>query len=298
LSANYGLSIQFKPEGSGENGSYPQWKQAIVEMLERHGATIRNGEVSRGPRGGDGGLDGSGDSIRKQGLLLMRTPTEAWVKMTFYLTDLDLLVVDLTLPEEKQAVEAFRITPNSGVFETNLGEHTFELVTPQKVLHALPANEQEGQEWIEAIRQVIANSYLDNNDPLLQSAMLKIDDDEFLTVTIEEKRSLGITFERAGEWAIVKAAKLDSGIPIGAVLSQINNNSTILATYAATIDQLKSWMPPLSLRFRLPPCKYGYLLKESKSRRDSSKKVWKKRFFVLGNGRLCYKDSAEPEAHH
>jgi hypothetical protein len=35
----------------------------------------------------------------------------------------------------------------------------------------------------------------------------------------------------------------------------------------------------------------GYLLKESKSRSNPQKKVWKKRYFVLMEGKLLYKDS-------
>ena len=330
--ANYSLCLQFKPDGTGENGNYFSWKAAIVAMLEAHHASIRSAIEEDADTGGvrsdfddrDMGVPGGRfrASVRKHGSMFVRSdsmPSEGgeWTSLVLYLTDTELLCVEecgtssvltATSPsgsprratpgptENSRVVDVYTITPNSGVFETNLGEFAFELVTPNKVLHAMPASDQEAEEWINALKEVISHAFLDASDVLLQSAMMKIDDDEFLVVVIEEKRSLGITFERAGEWAIVKAAKLDSGIPVGAVLSSVNEQQCILSSYASTIDQLKAWVPPLTLRFRQPPSKYGYLLKESKSRRDPTKKVWKKRFFVLGGGRLCYKDQADADA--
>lgn len=241
------------------------------------------------------GLD-TQNPIKMQGMLQMRIDDDQWVELMFYLTDAELLCYDQSSGGSAQLIESYSMTSNSGVFETNIGENSFELVTPSKVLHVLPTSAEEGAAWMSVMREVISQCRLDISDPLLQSAMLRIDDDEFITITVAEKKPLGITFERAGEWALVKVAKEEAGVPAGAALSMINTHSTVLATYASTIEQLKSWLPPLSLKFRLPPQKVGFLLKESRSRRDPTKTVWKKRYFLLGNGRLGYKESSDADA--
>ena len=107
-----------------------------------------------------------------------------------------------------------------------------------------------------------------------------------------------MVFERSGEWAIIKSSvnPLESGIAVGSALSAIDDKSVVLNSYLSTIDRLKGWRPPLSLSFRRAPSKGGYLLKESKSRSNPTKKVWKKRYFVLGEGKLLYKDSSESGA--
>ena len=128
--------------------------------------------------------------------------------------------------------------------------------------------------------------------------MLRIDDDVFYTVTFAVKQPLGVVFERSGDWAVIKTStETDAtGILLGSVLSKIGDESIVLDTYQSAIDRLKGWQPPLSLTFRKAPTKHGYLLKESRSRSNPQKKVWKKRYFVLGEGRLVYKDAPEPEA--
>ena len=295
MSANYGLSMQFKPQAQAgpEQSDYATWKAALQAMLLRYNVLTRDAESNSAIIGRDRG------AVLLEGPLRMKLPhpSEAWAEYMFYLTDTELVVVDHAAAENEKMVETLRITSNSGVFETNLGPHAFEVVTPTKVLHAMPLSDPSlAAQWVVAIKGAIERTYLDVNDPLLQSAILQIDDDEFLTITITEKKPLGITFERANEWAIVKSTKGEGGIPIGAALAQIDERSCMLASYNSTIELLKSWMPPLTLRFRLPPSKFGYLLKESRSKRDPSRAVWKKRFFVLGNGRLCYKETAEPES--
>ena len=140
-----------------------------------------------------------------------------------------------------------------------------------------------------------AFTYADTRDELFQQSILKIDNDEFYTVHFTEKKPLGVVFERSGEWAIIKSStnQAESGLLVGSVLSTIDKHSVILEGYQDTIDRLKGWTPPLVLGFRKAPRKIGYLLKESKSRSNPQKMVWKKRYFVLGEGRILYKDSDE-----
>ena len=140
--------------------------------------------------------------------------------------------------------------------------------------------------------------FLDTKDALFQQSILKIDNDEFYTVTFTEKKPLGVVFERSGDWAIIKSSvnQQESGILVGSVLSAIDHHSVVLDSYQDTIDRVRGWRPPLSLSFRTAPSKGGFLLKESKSRSNPQKKVWKKRYFLLGEGKLLYKDTGDSGA--
>jgi hypothetical protein len=259
--------------------------------LKRYNALIQNAEATITTAIGM-------TNVIKQGPLNMRPPKggDNWPEYMFYINESEMVAVEQST---EAVIGDFKITPNCSVFETNLGTNTFELVTAKKVLHVQAKAPTETTSWIEAIREAISRSYLDTNDPLFQHAMLKIDDDVFYKVAFNEKKPLGVVFERTAEWAVIKtsANQANSGIRVGSVLSSVNGQSVILDSYQNTIDRLKDWKPPLVLEFRLAPQKSGYLLKESKSRSNPSKRVWKKRYFVLGEGKLCYYDSSEPDSH-
>lgn len=315
--SKYTLSLQFGSSSSEEKGggdsttmaSYEEWKIRLVDTMTSVGAMIRGVDSSTAATqvalGAAGSQQvGEQNEVIKQGPLYMRPPKggepSSWPEYFFRLRSSELIVLDvLSDPQKSQIVGEIKITPNCSVFETNLGPNTFELVSNKRVLHLMPTSKERGQKetssWLEAIRSAISYSFLDTSDPLLQSVMLLIDDDEFYEVCFHEKRPMGVVFERAGEWAIIKTSSnaATSGIRVGSVLSAINGTSVILESYQTTIEQLKNWQPPLTLRFRVAPEKSGYLLKESKCRKDPEKKVWKKRFFVLSEGKLSYKDTAD-----
>jgi PH domain len=274
------------------SGTYIQWKEALMGNLRLYSALVQNAELCLNTRQGL-------PNMIKKGYLKMRPPKggEVWPEELFFLNEALMVVVDKDAEDETQAriVSDYAITPNCSVFETNLGVNTFELVTAQRVLHVQATSRDDLISWVEAIKEAIARSYLDTSDPLFQHAILKIDDDYFYDVTFHEKRSLGVVFERTGEWAVIKSSNEAhvSGIQVGSVLTKINGRSIILEKYQDTIEVLKGWQPPLTLTFRKAPTKSGFLLKESKSRSNPAKKVWKKRYFVLGEGRIVYKDAPD-----
>jgi hypothetical protein len=195
-----------------------------------------------------------------------------------------------------EVFDLYEIHPSCSVFETNLGPFAFELVTSSKVLHVMSDSIESTTAWIHAIRNSIANSVPKADDPLLQAALNRLEEDVFYDVSFHEDKPLGLLLERSGEWAIVKLSNFrDTGISIGSALTSINGESCILKPYAATIDKLKNWRPPLHLGFRRAPKKSGFLVKLARQRRGSNSKNWKRRFFVLEEGRLVSKevDSAD-----
>lgn len=232
----------------------------------------------------------------KEGNLGMRPEQggEVWPEILVRLFNSQLIVFEapaLDSSSPLKMIDSFDISPCCSVFSTNLGENTFELVTPNKVLHVCTRSVPHMEDWILNIRQAISDSILDTSDPLFQKALLKIDDDEYYEARFTEKASLGIVFERCGEWAIIKTSTRQSatGIEVGSVLSAVNGESVVLENYHNTISKLKDWQPVLRLGFRRVPRKEGFLLKESKSKKDGERRLWKKRYFILAEGKLAYK---------
>mmetsp|Transcript_1762 Transcript_1762/g.3322 ORF Transcript_1762/g.3322 Transcript_1762/m.3322 type:complete len:680 (-) Transcript_1762:191-2230(-) len=217
---------------------------------------------------------------------------DVWIDHSFVLTTTELLVLETTTSDQTEASEVvgmYDICPSCSVFETNLGQFTFELVTPRKILHVKSESREVTAAWIDCIRKVIADSEPNMADPVLQLAIAKIEEDVFYDVSFhDDKVPLGIVFERSGEWAMVKSAmKPELGVRVGSALSSVNGESCIFKSHEYTIGKLKNWKPPLHLGFRLPVTKNGYLAKRPQS---GSKMGWKVYFFSLGGGRLIYKD--------
>ena len=289
------MSIQFKVGEFAEQDIYDQWKSSIIETLMKVGGEIKNV---------DGSNNFTGNFIVKEGTILVRPienfpeNAEDWPRFTLRLTDTVLFIIDSLEKDDLNAqVTEILITPNCSVFETNLGTHSFEIVSAKRVAHFMADTAELSNEWIDAIRAVIANSYLDTNDPIYQQALFRIDEDYYYEIEFLEKKPLGLVFERANDWAIVKHSPSaeQTGVRPGYVLSSLNGNSVILEPYQNVIDILRNWQPPLVLGFRVPPEKVGFLLKETRSRRSPSKSVWKKRYFILSSGVLSYKESPDSE---
>lgn len=188
-------------------------------------------------------------------------------------------------------VEKHRLSPNSIAFETTLGPNSFEVVTTNTILHLCARSSAEMHVWMQSVKAAAAASVLDPADPLFQMALLKIDLDEIFQVSFNVKAPLGVVFEKTGEWAIVRSTSTDisAQIPVGSVLTSINGESVILKSYSDVVSRLRGWQPPLRLTFRRVPPKTAYLLKQSKSKK-SEKVVWRKRYFVLANRCLSYKE--------
>lgn len=261
------------------------WKRAITKVLEKFSAAEE--EAHRR-------IEHAYENATKRGKLRLRPAKggDIWDEFYFVLTMNELLVMEKNDDGQMEVMDVHDIHPSCSVFETNLGLYAFELVTAKRVLHVMSDSREGTAAWIHAIRTSIANSQPENNDPLLQAAMIRLEDDVFYDVSFVEDKPLGVVLERSGEWAVVKLSNVrDTGVSIGSALTSINGDSCVLKTYSQTIDLLKNWKPPLTLGFRRPPALSGYMVKLSRQRRGNSQKNWQKRFFCLSEGRLMYKES-------
>jgi hypothetical protein len=262
------------------------WRDALQKILLRLSAADQERAAQ---------VLGAGEDALKRGTLSMRSTSgsDKWKEFYAVLTTSEFLVTQRS-GDEMVVVELLDVRPNCSVFETNLGSHAFEVVTPKKVLHLACDTREAVAAWMDAIRSAIANSPPDPKDTLLAMAMRRIEEDVFYDVSFHEKKTLGVVFEKAGEWAVVKHSNCRAtGIAIGSVLTAINGESCVLGSYERCIDRVKDWQPPLHFCFRRAPVKSGYLVKLSRERRGSTQNTWKERWFELDEGRLLYKQSEE-----
>eukprot|EP00604_Paraphysomonas_vestita_P002618 CAMPEP_0174818500 /NCGR_PEP_ID=MMETSP1107-20130205/1172_1 /TAXON_ID=36770 /ORGANISM="Paraphysomonas vestita, Strain GFlagA" /LENGTH=1084 /DNA_ID=CAMNT_0016030393 /DNA_START=1357 /DNA_END=4611 /DNA_ORIENTATION=- len=267
------------------NHEYSIWKDGIAAILNKF-AAVEKATVER--------IENAYENATKRGKLRMRPPKggDIWDEYYFVLTPTELLVMEKNNDGQMEVIDLYEIHPNCSVFETNLGHYAFELVTSKKVLHVMSDSRESTAAWIHAIRTSIANSQPEVDDPLLQAALVKMEEDVFYDVSFFEDKPLGVVLERSGEWAIVKLSNSrDTGVSVGSALTSINGESCVLKTYAQTIERLKNWRPPLHLGFRRAPKKTGYLVKLSRQRRGNTQKNWQRRYFSLGDGRLMYKET-------
>lgn len=272
------------------NREYAIWKDGISAILNKF-AAVEKATVER--------IENAYENATKRGKLRMRPQKggDVWDEYYFVLTASELLVMEKNSEGQMEVIDLYEIHPNCSVFETNLGHYAFELVTSKKVLHVMSDSRESTAAWIHAIRSSIANSQPETDDPLLQAALAKMEEDVFYDVSFFEDKPLGVVLERSGEWAIVKLSNFrETGVSIGSALTSINGDSYILKSYSSTIERLKNWKPPLHLGFRRAPKKTGFLVKLSRQRRGNGQKNWKERFFILEEGRMIYKESNTPDS--
>lgn len=229
--------------------------------------------------------------------LLMRPQSggDVWEPHTVHLSNTYIEILRSDGGGKPKLVCKYPISLSCAAFETNLGPFAFEVVTPLRILHLRAVSKEALAEWVRCIREVIVSSRADPSDPLFHSAMLKIATDDMYEAVFPEQKPLGVVLERAGEWGIVlKANNADTQISVGSVLTAVNGQSVVLNNYMETIGLLKGWKPPLRLLFRRAPQKEGWLMKQStgKSKKSAVVKNWKRRFFVLANGRLLYREDS------
>lgn len=260
---------------------YERWKAKIMNLVAVAKENVNKASLAAV----------AAEPVLRKGVLKMRSAkgVDTWEPFLFVLTPSKVTAFDTT---NKNLVRAtFFVSPICSVFETNLCKNAFEFVTPKQILHVQAENKDEVDRWIKDIRDAINESPLEDNNPFLDGALAKIPTDVMYDASFFEEKPLGIVLERAGEWAMVKiATNKDVNVAIGSALMAVNGMDVSLLRYVEAISTLKNWRPPLRMTFLKPPEKEGYLMKESRGRRSNSRN-WKRRYFVLKEGKLIYKES-------
>jgi hypothetical protein len=296
LAQRSGTGLPGAPTGSADAGDSAGGHEAPAAAVPEEADDEEDHHThSHGPLTEDSG------EIFKEGILGMRPPhggeCSTWPKCLFRLKETSMVAIkfnerDINDTSAHQIIKKYIFSPSSSAFETNLGEHTFELVSSNQILHVCASSGEDLASWIYNIRRAVSCCMFDVSDPLFQHALLKIDDDIMYEAHFATKQPLGVIFERSGDWAITKTSTKQevTNITVGSVLASVNGESVVTADYFSTVNRLRGWTPPLTLTFRSVPRKEEYLLKDSRSKTNVSKRVWKKRYFILAEGKLAYKD--------
>ena len=181
-----------------------------------------------------------------------------------------------------------QLNPCGSAYETSLGDSTLQIVTAQNTLQISVESTSERIFLLVMLREAIRASIVDTSDTLFQQAILRVDEDEVYTLDVQDHKSIGLVFERVGEWAVVQTSKLErtTGVTVGSILCAINDDSVLLRSYRDTVSRMRKIRPPLTLSFRRCPRKEDDLLKMSKT--PDGKGVWKKRHFLLSSNCLTY----------
>jgi hypothetical protein len=187
------------------------------------------------------------------------------------------------------------LTPDAIISGTNLAEHSFQVTCPGSCLHARCANEEDTQSWVDCFtRAARASTSLTHlPDKIMQEAKASATVPETYQANYPVKSALGFNVKRRGDWAVISAvddqSHSDNEITVGSVLYSINNKPVLLESYEETIQSLKSWTPPMTLRFFHPPSYRGPL---SLCRNQNSKRA-QRYLFVLEDGVLTWQKAVD-----
>eukprot|EP00633_Aureoumbra_lagunensis_P009696 CAMPEP_0197320666 /NCGR_PEP_ID=MMETSP0891-20130614/61113_1 /TAXON_ID=44058 ORGANISM="Aureoumbra lagunensis, Strain CCMP1510" /NCGR_SAMPLE_ID=MMETSP0891 /ASSEMBLY_ACC=CAM_ASM_000534 /LENGTH=726 /DNA_ID=CAMNT_0042812173 /DNA_START=571 /DNA_END=2751 /DNA_ORIENTATION=+ len=196
-----------------------------------------------------------------------------------------------------EAIGVFLMSPTCAVFETTLRPYSFELVTPQGVLHVHGQSSQERDRWTTELRTAIRRSSRLVSDPLVDAAKnIPLD---LYELRFQKKQPLGIVLERSAEWALVKSCRpvpsddseeqIAAAASTGSALVSVNGQSCLLKSYADVIKSLTGWQPPLTLTFTRAPQISGWLSKRARGRSGrSGRGNWKQRYVEVAQGKLAY----------
>ena len=262
-----------------------EWVRALRFAIERCRSTDAIGVLgtTAGP---------SGKGI-KRGYLVKRAvhSGDNWKPRYFVLTGKDLQYFEAEHSPSPKGT--FQLSPDCTVHLTRR-QFTFKLVTPAKVLDVRASSQADMDSWIASLRAGIqATGVSAGMDPIAARAMTI--GDAMYDIVYNKKCRIGLQTQKRGNWAVVN--RLMPGAPnevqVGDVITRVNGQSVVLATYEETLGRIKGWQPPLKLTMRRAPTKAGVLSKKARgqSARGRAFGSWKQRHFVLAEGKLTYYDS-------
>jgi hypothetical protein len=180
------------------------------------------------------------------------------------LTSSELLVFDKPLqgrvPDVSKSTAAFRITPDWSVCEYDSENAIYRLCTRSGAFLVSHASKTEMSAWVSSLRQAIAQCPLRKDDRLTLAAAQLVGSDSFHRIIVEERRPLGLALEATIDgWLAVRSAPPDSGVCVGSLVMSVSGESALSMSSAEAQGLLRDWQPPLTLVFRNPPQRTGFL---------------------------------------
>ena len=207
-----------------------------------------------------------------------------------------------------QVVESLSMQITAYVFETTLSPNAFALVLPNLILYISAPTQSLARSWVLKLREIIAECGELARDEIFYDALERQSVQSYV-VTFQQKRPLGIVFERTQEWVYIKWSD-NASLEDGSILSEINGihsiglisfslifiilllgKSVLLSSYAETQELLGNWQPPLKLSFIRPPKMQGFLLQLTADEK------WMANGVVLEGGKL-HMCNNQPQMEH
>ena len=102
-----------------------------------------------------------------------------------------------------QVVESLSMQITAYVFETTLSPNAFALVLPNLILYISAPTQSLARSWVLKLREIIAECSELARDEIFYDA-LEHQSVQSYEVTFQQKRPLGIVFERTQEWVYIK----------------------------------------------------------------------------------------------
>ena len=124
-----------------------------------------------------------------------------------------------------QVVESLSIQITAYVFETILSPHAFALVLPNLILYISAPTQSLARSWVLKLREIIAECSELARDEIFYDALERQAVQSY-EVTFQQKRPLGIVFERTQDWVYIKWSD-NASLEDGSILSEINGMHSI-----------------------------------------------------------------------
>lgn len=283
--------------------TYKEWAERLSKIIKKFTKTERT-TLKR--------IENADYNAVLRGTLLMKDGNNnKYVTRNFILSSTDVLVLDF-VDGIMEVVDLFEIRPDCSVTLTGPAEneqYDFEFVSSSGPLSLRAESKEEAEMWVSELHKVISNSNPEVADPLFHAALKRIREDNlydvqftdnnfirggqdvFHSATSSAAASGGITIEKRGEWAIVTnvANNRLTRVTIGSAVTSINGQSVMLLPFTTVLHMLHTTKTPMTVTFRSAPVRTGELMKLARN----GSGTWNARYFMLGEGKLQYKDSTQ-----
>lgn len=128
-------------------------------------------------------------------------------------------------------LQRVQLEATTNVFETVLGESTFEIVTSTDILHFSAASKQESVAWVKYVRSIVCTIDSHSVGAIYKECNKRNVANVVYDVIIQDDQPLGVVLERCSEWALVKdVVRQDRGIQVGSAIIAIDGKNYVTTT--------------------------------------------------------------------
>lgn len=278
------VTIQFEDR---THADYPLWRDALLDIRNRHEMEEQQYQEH---------VEQVMSEAVETGEMEVLGDDGSWHTSTVAFTENEVIIQETDSDGNPHAA-FFALSPSSTIKRLDESEtgtpFTFQLTTATETIQLTAKSEEQIEEWSAAIEKIIPYPIeADSDAVLLRAALKKLEEDEIYSVTIEEKKALGMIFQPQAEWALIKDYEgydaSVTGVAPGSVLTSVNGQSCIFEDFHTSTTMLKDGFAspdPLVLEFRPAPSKSGNMNKKSAAKKNGKAK-WTERFFELQAGKF------------